>query len=122
MRWFQLTLLGLALAGPARDLARRHVDALHGQDHVAQLADPDDDTGTEPARPPREQVVEMMAGGQELEELGHELEGRLKIDDAEQLRAEMARFGTYPADALEALRPLFVSRAPQRRNGGVYCK
>ncbi len=49
----------------------------------------------------------------------HELEGRLKIDDAEQLRAEMARFGTYPADALEALRPLFVSRAPQRRNGGA---
>ncbi len=49
----------------------------------------------------------------------HELEKRLKIDSVEELRAEMARLGTYPPEALQALRPLFVSRAPQRRNGGA---
>lgn len=48
-----------------------------------------------------------------------ELESRLKIDDPTLLRAEMARLGTYPEKALVALRPLFVSRAPQRRNGGA---
>lgn len=47
-----------------------------------------------------------------------ELEARRKIDDMEALRAAMTRLGTYPPDALQALRPLFVSRAPQRRNGG----
>ncbi len=49
----------------------------------------------------------------------HELEARLTIDDPALLRAEMERLGTYSAQALEALRPLFVSRAPQRRNGGA---
>ncbi|MBI4755445.1 MAG: type II CRISPR RNA-guided endonuclease Cas9 [Betaproteobacteria bacterium] len=49
----------------------------------------------------------------------HELEARLKIDDPVLMRAEMERLGTYPAEALEALRPLFGSRAPQRRNGGA---
>lgn len=49
----------------------------------------------------------------------HELEARLKIDNQELLREEMARFGTYSAEALAALRPLFVSRAPQRRNSGA---
>jgi CRISPR-associated endonuclease Csn1 len=48
-----------------------------------------------------------------------ELEARLKIDDPVLLRAEMEALGTYPAEALETLRPLFVSRAPQRRNGGA---
>jgi len=48
-----------------------------------------------------------------------ELETRLKIDDPAVLRADIERLGTYPAGALEALRPLFVSRAPQRRNGGA---
>ena len=48
-----------------------------------------------------------------------ELEARLKIDDSIQLRAEMERLGSYPPEALHALRPLFVSRAPQRRNGGA---
>jgi CRISPR-associated endonuclease Csn1 len=47
------------------------------------------------------------------------LEGRLKTDDVAALREDMARLGTYPAEALQALRPLFVSRAPQRRNGGA---
>ncbi|MEI7464040.1 MAG: type II CRISPR RNA-guided endonuclease Cas9 [Burkholderiales bacterium] len=49
----------------------------------------------------------------------HELEARLTIDDPALLRAEMERLGSYSAQALEALRPLFVSRAPQRRNGGA---
>jgi CRISPR-associated endonuclease Csn1 len=48
-----------------------------------------------------------------------ELEARLKIDDPAQLRAEMERLGSYSPQALKALRPLFVSRAPQRRNGGA---
>ena len=49
----------------------------------------------------------------------HELEKRLKTDDVNALRAEMARLGTYSEDDLRALRPLFVSRSPQRRNGGA---
>jgi CRISPR-associated endonuclease Csn1 len=49
----------------------------------------------------------------------HELEKRLKTDEAAELRAEMARLGTYTEADLNALRPLFVSRAPQRRNGGA---
>ncbi len=48
-----------------------------------------------------------------------ELKARLQIDSAPQLREEMDRFGTYPEEALAALKPLFVSRAPQRRNGGA---
>jgi CRISPR-associated endonuclease Csn1 len=48
-----------------------------------------------------------------------ELQARLKIDDPALLRAEMERLGTYPPEHLEALRPLFVSRAPQRRNSGA---
>jgi CRISPR-associated endonuclease Csn1 len=48
-----------------------------------------------------------------------ELQARLSIDDPAALRSEMGKFGTYPAEALDTLRPLFVSRAPQRRNGGA---
>lgn len=48
-----------------------------------------------------------------------ELEARLHLDDREELRARMEMHGTYPAEALDTLRPLFVSRAPQRRNGGA---
>ena len=48
-----------------------------------------------------------------------ELNARLTIDDPVKLRAEMEQHGTYSPDALDALRPLFVSRAPQRRNGGA---
>ncbi len=49
----------------------------------------------------------------------HELEARVKIDDLELLREEMTRLGSYDDAALDALRPLFVSRAVQRRNGGA---
>jgi CRISPR-associated endonuclease Csn1 len=49
----------------------------------------------------------------------HELEARLKIDSPELLREEMARLGSYTEEELATLKPLFVSRAPQRRNGGA---
>ncbi|MDO8437370.1 MAG: type II CRISPR RNA-guided endonuclease Cas9 [Nitrosomonadaceae bacterium] len=49
----------------------------------------------------------------------NELEARLKLDDPALLREEMQRLGTYSEDALETLHPLFVSRAPQRRNSGA---
>jgi len=48
-----------------------------------------------------------------------ELDARLKIDDPALLRAEIERLGSYTAADLDELRPLFVSRAPQRRNGGA---
>lgn len=44
---------------------------------------------------------------------------RLKCDDAEKLRSEIAALGSYPEAAVQALKPLFVSRAPQRRNRGA---
>lgn len=52
----------------------------------------------------------------------HELEARLKTDDVAALREDMARLGTYPPEALATLRSLFVSRAPQRLNGGAVHK
>ncbi len=48
-----------------------------------------------------------------------ELKARLYLDDAQAMRDTLAGFGTYPEEALKSLRPLFVSRAPQRRNGGA---
>lgn len=49
----------------------------------------------------------------------NELEARLKLDDPAMLREEMQRLGTYSEEALQAVHPLFVSRAPQRRNSGA---
>jgi len=49
----------------------------------------------------------------------NELEARLKLDDPALLRAEMQCLGTYSEEALKIVRPLFVSRAPQRRNSGA---
>lgn len=49
----------------------------------------------------------------------HELEMRLKTDDATVLHDDMARLGSYSGDDLTELKPLFVSRAPQRRNSGA---
>lgn len=49
----------------------------------------------------------------------NEVEARLKVDDPAQLRAHLQVLGTYPPEALERARPLFVSRAPQRRNSGA---
>jgi len=48
-----------------------------------------------------------------------EVKLRLSMDDPALLRGEMEKFGTYTPAALEALHPLFVSRAPQRRNSGA---
>lgn len=48
-----------------------------------------------------------------------ELIGRLSIDNLVLLREEMRCFGTYLDGDLAGLKPLFVSRAPQRRNGGA---
>lgn len=48
-----------------------------------------------------------------------ELEARLHLDGSAELRSQLEMFGTYPPEALDTLRPLFVSRAPQRRNGGA---
>lgn len=48
-----------------------------------------------------------------------EVEWRLKMDDADALRTELKRLGSYSDQALASVRPLFVSRAPQRRNGGA---
>ena len=52
-------------------------------------------------------------------EFRHELETRLFTDDPAQLRAGIERLGTHTPGALDVLKPLFVSRAPQRRNGGA---
>lgn len=49
----------------------------------------------------------------------HELEARLFEDDPAKLRAAVESLGTYSPEELDALKPLFVSRAPQRRNGGA---
>lgn len=52
----------------------------------------------------------------------HELQARLFTDDLAALREDMQRLGTYRQEDLEHLRTLFVSRAPQRRNGGAVHK
>jgi CRISPR-associated endonuclease Csn1 len=53
------------------------------------------------------------------ENFRHELEARLKQDDIEQLRIHCEKLGNYSADDLVEIKPLFVSRAPQRRNSGA---
>ncbi len=49
----------------------------------------------------------------------NELGTRLNIDDRAKFREELERLGTYSPDVLDAVGPLFVSRAPQRRNSGA---
>jgi CRISPR-associated endonuclease Csn1 len=51
-----------------------------------------------------------------------EVQDRLKIDDPALLSIAMQRLGSYTAEAISQLKPLFVSRAPQRRNGGAVHK
>jgi CRISPR-associated endonuclease Csn1 len=48
-----------------------------------------------------------------------ELEARRLVDDTAHLQAEIANLGTYSDDELASVKPLFVSRAPQRRNSGA---
>lgn len=49
----------------------------------------------------------------------HELEARLKQDDIPELKAHLEKLGNYAAEDLANAKPLFVSRAPQRRNSGA---
>lgn len=49
----------------------------------------------------------------------HELQARLKLDDISTMRDILQTLGNYDAAALAAAKPLFISRAPQRRNGGA---
>ena len=48
-----------------------------------------------------------------------ELEARRLVDDLPLMKAELANLGTYSEHELENVKPLFVSRAPQRRNSGA---
>ena len=53
------------------------------------------------------------------ESFRHELTTRLHEDDPNKLREAIACLGTYSPEAISAVKPLFVSRAPQRRNSGA---
>jgi CRISPR-associated endonuclease Csn1 len=48
-----------------------------------------------------------------------ELIARLYTDDANELREKLAPLGSYSDHDIDSLKPLFVSRAPQRRNSGA---
>ena len=48
-----------------------------------------------------------------------ELNTRLYTDDVVLLREKLKKYGTYPESELARVRPVFVSRAPQRRNRGA---
>jgi CRISPR-associated endonuclease Csn1 len=52
----------------------------------------------------------------------HELQSRLFTDDLAKLKEDMRQLGTYSEEDLSQLRTVFVSRAPQRRNGGAVHK
>lgn len=52
-------------------------------------------------------------------EFRDELQLRLYLDDAEKMREALQRFDSYTTDELAEVKPVFVSRAPQRRNGGA---
>ncbi|MBS7328799.1 MAG: type II CRISPR RNA-guided endonuclease Cas9 [Oxalobacter sp.] len=51
-----------------------------------------------------------------------EVKLRLDCNDRQMLQEELAKFGTYPEEALKAVKPLFVSRAIQRRGTGALHK
>ncbi len=48
-----------------------------------------------------------------------ELETRRTTDSIDAIKEEIAHLGTYSEEEVAALKPLFVSRAPQRRNSGA---
>jgi CRISPR-associated endonuclease Csn1 len=52
----------------------------------------------------------------------HELQSRLFTDDLAKLKEDLRQLGTYSEEDLSQLRTVFVSRAPQRRNGGAVHK
>ena len=49
----------------------------------------------------------------------YELEARLKQDNVAELKVHLEKLGNYSAEDLANVKPLFVSRAPQRRNSGA---
>jgi CRISPR-associated endonuclease Csn1 len=51
-----------------------------------------------------------------------EVQWRLNIDDVTLLRSQIQSLGKYSAESIQDLKPLFVSRAPQRRNSGAVHK
>ena len=53
------------------------------------------------------------------ENFRHELTTRLLEDEIGKLRETISCLGTYSPEALARVKPLFVSRAPQRRNSGA---
>ena len=48
-----------------------------------------------------------------------ELKARREFDDVVQMHSALAHLGTYSDEELASVKPLFVSRAPQRRNSGA---
>ncbi|MGN0918119.1 MAG: type II CRISPR RNA-guided endonuclease Cas9, partial [Oxalobacter sp.] len=56
------------------------------------------------------------------EHFREELQLRLYCNDRQMLHDELARFGTYPEESLKVVKPLFVSRAIQRRGTGALHK
>jgi CRISPR-associated endonuclease Csn1 len=48
-----------------------------------------------------------------------EVQARLKIDDVGVLHSTLEHLGRYDDSVIAQVKPLFVSRAPQRRNGGA---
>jgi CRISPR-associated endonuclease Csn1 len=48
-----------------------------------------------------------------------EVQARLKIDDVGVLHSTLKQLGRYDDSIIAQVKPLFVSRAPQRRNGGA---
>ncbi|MDO8291222.1 MAG: type II CRISPR RNA-guided endonuclease Cas9 [Parvibaculum sp.] len=51
-----------------------------------------------------------------------ELLARLSINSNSLLQEELAKLGTYSPEEIQTVKPLFVSRAPQRRNRGAVHK
>ena len=49
----------------------------------------------------------------------HEVKARLYTDDLAELRTHLEKLGNYSDDDLAKVKPLFVSRAPQRLNSGA---
>lgn len=49
----------------------------------------------------------------------HEVKVRLYTDNSTELRTHLEKLGSYSADELASVKPLFVSRAPQRLNSGA---
>lgn len=51
-----------------------------------------------------------------------DLLNRLETDDIVQLRQNAEKMGIYSSDEIQNLKPIFISRAPQRRNSGALHK